>query len=426
MGQNVSTKKYHWQIGQTPPELDAHSSAKHGVCRHYLRRYINVLCSDPRHDGLNLTLVDGFAGGGVYLRNGQPAPGSPMILLEEIADAQARFAQERIKPFRLNAEFIFVERDAANYLFLQETIRRSEFAAGLGSSIHLVEDAFETALPKIIRKIKGRGRAQRCLFFLDQFGYSQISFDTVRSILSNLQNPEIILTFAVDHLIDYLNNSPAFIAAVRPIELSVQQIQEIIVRKDQREARWVIQNFLYTHLINRTEAPYYTCFFVKSPESHRSYWLVHISKHPKARDEMALQHWALGNHFVHHGREGLRMLGFDPDRDIHQLPLDFIFDDNAEARSRAALRRELPPLIFDRRTQADGPPTMGRLFRTIANETPATSELISKVLVGLREDAEIEIVTKDGRPKPRSNQVGWSDVILPAKQRSLFSGLWPT
>jgi hypothetical protein len=190
----------------------------------------------------------------------------------------------------------------------------------------------------------------------------------------------------------------------------------------------VIQNLLYTHLVNQTEAPYYTCFFIKSPESHRSYWLVHISKHPKARDEMALQHWALGNHFVHHGREGLRMLGFDPghEQDIHQPPLDFMFDDNAEARSRAALRHELPPLIFDRRRQANGPPTMGRLFTTIANETPATTELISKVLVGLREDAEIEIVTKDGRPKPRSTQVGWSDVILPAKQRSLFSSVWPT
>jgi hypothetical protein len=141
---------------------------------------------------------------------------------------------------------------------------------------------------------------------------------------------------------------------------------------------------------------------------------------------MALQHWALGNHLVHHGREGLKMLGFDPEQDIHQLPLDFMFDDNAQARSRVALRRDLPPLIFDRRRQAEGPPTMGVLFSTIANETPATTELISKVLVGLREDAEIEIVTNDGRPKPRSTRIDWSDVILPAKQRSLFSRVWPT
>jgi three-Cys-motif partner protein len=418
----VSPKKYKWQIGQTPPELDVHSSAKHNVYRYYFRRYIDVLCSDPHHDGLNLTLVDGFAGGGVYLRNGQPASGSPMILLEEIAAAEARFAQQRTKPFRLHAEFIFVERNGANYQFLKDTIRRSQFAAG---SIKLVEDTFETALPAIIQRIRSRGRAQRCIFFLDQFGYTQVSFDTVRTILTSLQNPEIILTFAVDHLIDYLSTTPASIEAVKPVELSVQHIQDLISTKDQREARWVIQNFLYAHLINQTRAPYYTCFFIKSPESHRSYWLVHISKHPKARDETALQHWALSNHFVHHGREGLRMLGFDPDRDIDQFPLDFMFDDNAEARSRAALRRELPPLIFDRLRHTNGPPTMGRLFKTIANETPATTKLISKVLVGLREDEEIEIVRKDGRPKPRSTHLEWSDVILPAKQRSLFSRLSP-
>ena len=290
----------------------------------------------------------------------------------------------------------------------------------------MVNDAFETALPRIIQRVQARGRAQRCIFFLDQFGYTQISFDTVRSILTRIQNPEIILTFAVDHLIHYLNNSPEFIEAVKPVELSTQHVQELICLKGQREARWVIQNFLYTHLVHQTEAPYYTCFFIKSPESHRSYWLVHISKHPKARDEMALQHWALGNHFIHHGREGLRMLGFDPNHDAHQIPLDFMFDDNAEARSRTALRRELPPLIFDRHRLADGPPTMGRLFSTIANDTPATTELISKVLVGLREDEEIEIVTKDGRPKPRSTHVEWSDVILPARQRSIFSSVWPT
>jgi len=296
--------KYNWQVGQTPPELDTHSSAKHSVYRYYLRRYINVLCSDPRYDGLNLTLIDGFAGGGVYLRNGQPAPGSPMILLEEIADAEARFAQERIKPFRLNAEFIFIERDGANYLFLEDTIRRSSFAAGLGTRVNLVEDTFETALPRIIQRIKARGRAQRCIFFLDQFGYKQVSFDTVRTILANVQKPEIILTFAVDHLIDYPNNSPKFIEAVRPVELSVQHIQELISIKDQREARWVIQNFLYAHLVNQTEAPYYTCFFIKSSESHRSYWLVHISKHPKARDEMALQHW---QHIEHLARSAAKI-----------------------------------------------------------------------------------------------------------------------
>src|SRR5229473_4753362 len=67
----------------------------------------------------------------------------------------------------------------------------------------------------------------------------------------------------------------------------------------------------------------------------------------KARDEMALRHWAMSNHFVHHGRAGLKMLGFDPEQNIQQIPLGFFFDDDAETRSKNALMNELPPLIFD-------------------------------------------------------------------------------
>jgi three-Cys-motif partner protein len=417
--------KYDWQIGQTPPELDPHSAAKHAVLGSYVRRYIDVLTSDPRHDGLNLTLIDGFAGGGAYLWGDQPAPGSPMILLEEIAAAQARFQHERTKPFQLNAEFIFVEKTGGNYLFLEDTIRKSAFSGWLGSKIQMLNAEFEAELSRIITHVGNRGRSHRCIFFLDQFGYNQVSFEAVRTILTSLQNPEIILTFNVDYLIDYLSKEDAFLTGVKPVELSLGHIQDMLMMKDQRQARWIIQQFLYSHLVRQTGAPFYTCFFVKAPESHKSYWLIHISKHPKARDEMALRHWALGNHFIHHGREGLRMLGFDPERDINQIPLDFLFDDDAEARSTRALREELPPLIFDRRMQADSPPTMERLFTAIANETPATTELISKVLAGLRADSEIEIVTKEGRSKPRSTHVDWTDVILPAKQRSMFSAVWP-
>jgi hypothetical protein len=46
----------------------------------------------------------------------------------------------------------------------------------------------------------------------------------------------------------------------------------------------------------------------------------------------------------------------------------------------------LDPLIFNRCRQADGPPTHGQVVRGIANDTPATSELISKIVIGLRED----------------------------------------
>jgi hypothetical protein len=199
----------------------------------------------------------------------------------------------------------------------------------------------------------------------------------------------------------------------------------LALMNEPRNGRWLVQNLLFQHLRDKTGAPYYTCFFIKSPSSHLSYWLVHISKHPKARDEMALLHWSLKNHFVHHGRAGLKMLGFDPGQDVHTIPMDFMFDDDAEKRTKSALIRELPPLIFSPSIRASRPPSLESLFAQVCNETPATTKLISDVLIELRNAKEIDIITKDGRPKPRSMYVDWTDLILPAREPLLFSSVRP-
>jgi hypothetical protein len=136
---------------------------------------------------------------------------------------------------------------------------------------------------------------------------------------------------------------------------------------------------------------------------------------------MALLHWGLSNHFVHYGRPGLNMLGFNPDQNSPQTVLDFMFDETAEARSRAALSTELLPLIFDHAGSAAYPQTLQSLFSKICNDTPTTAKQISNALVDFRNQKEIEIVTCEGRPKPRSEHVNWTDIILPARQRYMFS-----
>jgi three-Cys-motif partner protein len=415
----MSIHKYEWTVGESPPPLEVHSKAKHDVLRSYIARYIEVLTANPRRESLNLTLVDGFAGGGVYQYCGSETLGSPMILLQEVDCARAHLEIERRKQFKLNADFIFVEQSANNRSFLERTIRASAYGRMLGESVHVVGGDFEDAVPGIIDRIRKKSRGQRSIFFLDQYGYTHVSLQTIRTLLSSLENPEIIITFNVDYLIDYMNDTDGFLKAVIPVELGIRTVREMLAMKDQGQSRWVIQNTLYRHLREQTAAPYYTCFFIKSPGSHRAYWLIHISKHPKARDEMAMRHWSLQNHFVHHGRPGLNMLGYDPDQNSGQTHFEFMFDGTAEAQSRAALSTELLPIIFDHSTPTRRH-TLETLFSRICNDTPATAKQIGGVLVELRNAKEIEIVTFDGLPKPRSEQVNWKDVILPARQRSIF------
>ena len=172
-----------------------------------MRRPFSMTTAQPntRREILKLTIIDGFAGGGQYRRNGLIVPGSPLIVLDEIAAAETRINATRIKPVKIDAEFIFVERAKGNYEYLDTSLKQSPHSPLIGDRVTLLHRGFEDALPSIIAKIKSRGRADRAIFFLDQFGYTSVSLQSVRLILDQLANPEIIVTFNVDWLIDYLS-----------------------------------------------------------------------------------------------------------------------------------------------------------------------------------------------------------------------------
>ena len=69
-----SSPPYDWRIGESPPLLGEHSIAKHEIFEQYLGIYIERLTRTPSQTMLNLTVVDGFCGGGVYRRWTDPRP----------------------------------------------------------------------------------------------------------------------------------------------------------------------------------------------------------------------------------------------------------------------------------------------------------------------------------------------------------------
>ncbi|WP_437730886.1 three-Cys-motif partner protein TcmP [Sorangium sp. So ce1335] len=76
--------KYDWSDG--PATLGAHSLAKHTILREYIERYIPILTKGGTVP-LKLMLIDGFAGGGQYVVEGQGNtlhPGSPLILINAV------------------------------------------------------------------------------------------------------------------------------------------------------------------------------------------------------------------------------------------------------------------------------------------------------------------------------------------------------
>jgi three-Cys-motif partner protein len=419
----MSKKHYDWRIGEPLPLLGDHSVAKHEISEQYLGIYIERLTRTFSQTMLNLTIVDGFCGGGLYRHGSSEADGSPLRLLRAVEEADQALKAARIKGFQVRADFIFVDENADHIAFLRDLLIKRGYDSRLGNDIFLHCSTFEDACPGIISRIQSKGTAQRSLFFLDQYGWSDVRFETIRSILGQVKNPEILLTFAVDALIDFLSDKRAETEAMLGLELNREDVKALLDLKNGDGWRYLIQNGLYRHVQNRTGAQFYTPFFIHSVDSHRSYWLLHLSNHRQARDEMGKLHWRLNNHFQHHGGAGFHALGFDPSRDLRQDLMNFMFDDDALTRSEAAVLDQLPRMIHAANQGEGGGLVVENLFAGNCNDTPVTSEILTSQLLLLRDEGELSIMSGEGKQKPRAKTIDWDDRLILPRQRTMFSRL---
>ena len=119
----MSRKPYNWKNG--PDFIQQHSVAKHRILQSYLAAYFKTLVSSPNQDLLRLTLVDGFAGGGLYVHNDtrELVKGSPFIFLNATREAEYLINKDRRKPVRLEVDYFFVEADKHAHLHLDKVLR---------------------------------------------------------------------------------------------------------------------------------------------------------------------------------------------------------------------------------------------------------------------------------------------------------------
>jgi three-Cys-motif partner protein len=420
-------KKYNWRELDNLPMIQDHSVAKHRVLEFYLERYIRVMTADPRRPLMKIHLIDGFAGGGKYVdeMTGMRHDGSPLIFLKTVERLEKEIRATRKKNFRIDAHYYFVEKETQVFKFLKELLVREGYNHQIDKNITLIKGTFVEVLAKLLSIIKSSGRSPRCIFLLDQYGYSDVPIQQLRLIFSTLPTTaEVLLTFASDTLINYMAENEPFKKVLEKSGLT-DVINDDIIRSfrespknETKEARLAIEQLLATEILIKSRARFFTPFFITSAKSNRSYLLVHLSNHVKARDEMNKTHWELKNHFHHYGDAGLNnMLGFDPKKDIgEQLLLDYCFDDEAEARTYDALLEDIPRLVTSPESI-----TFGSLLMETCNNTPANSEHYKKVLARLVAEKVIQITSDDGKhQRLSSNTIKNSDIITPCRQFNLF------
>lgn len=416
-------KGYIWVPGESPPPIEPHSIAKHEVVYEYVKSYIGILCSGLRQSELKLTLVDGFAGGGLYSdpQQGEIRHGSPLRLLAAVTDGEAEAVRTRLKhgiksPIQISPEFHFVEREAPTLDFLNLALVERGWQSRIGDIVHLHKAEFESVCDSIVDAISKRGTARRSIFLLDQYGYKDVPFPLIRRILGSLPNAEVLFTFATDALTNYLceQNRDQYKRNMQRIGLELDI--DALLDAGEADANWrfFVESELSGALQRNSGAKFFTPFFIVSAQSHRAYWLVHLSNHQRARDAMTRVHWQFQNHFAHYGGPGTRMLGYRPTLDgAVGLQDAFVFDDVAKNLTATALLDELPSLIAQ---HADGI-AFREFAASIANETPAHNGILLDVIGQLLERKLVEVESAKGASRRVGRAMKDTDIIRATRQQ---------
>jgi three-Cys-motif partner protein len=377
---------------------------------------------------LKLTLVDGFAGGGLYTDGNGIAPGSPLIMLQTAREAEAYLNTSRTQtPREVDARYHFVELNPSSFDYLTHILKAEDYGSRIGKNIRLYNNNFESVCADIIAAAAEHKGGQRAIFLLDQYAYDDIAMPTVRNIFQNLQGAEVILTFNVDSLLTFLTDSKQFHSITRRIGLEPYINWKDIARlKAGSHWRQMIQRQISHGIWKASGARFMTLFFV-TPQGNRpwSYWLMHLSNAYRANDVMKTVHWDHGNSFGHSLEPGFFEIGYEANKDVDvtsQAEMNFLeasaFDETLRARSVETLQDLLPRMIH-------GNPNglmFNDLMSQIANQTNATEKIVKESLHAGLATKEVQAVIEGGGLRAKGNSIHGTDILIPHRQRTIFLG----
>ena len=176
-------------------EAESHTLAKHAILKKYLDAWAVIFSRT-----LNVTellFYDGFAGPGEYMGG---ELGSPIVALHALlANTQS------LKPVRLK----FSELDEARHTHLKARLTVEKAKIPARSSLLVDEPSLGDCTEQILKLVAERRVSRRALgpalFFLDQFGYSQVPMSLIREIMSH-RYCEVFSYLNCQRLIPYLTD----------------------------------------------------------------------------------------------------------------------------------------------------------------------------------------------------------------------------
>ncbi|MDE2598434.1 MAG: three-Cys-motif partner protein TcmP [Rhodocyclaceae bacterium] len=419
--------KYIWEIGSPPPVLEQHSAVKHRIIENYVRNYIQTLMSQAHIPKLQLTLVDGFSGGGCYEEEDTKAlvDGSPLLMMRAVREARALLNLGRNKPreISVNYDFIDIESKTIDYLNYWLNGRADENAIDLEdkqrTSVRCAD--FLSELPRIRAEIKQRKFGERAIFVLDQYNYNDLPMAEMAGLMRDLKGSEIILTFNVGSLLTYISDHAANRKPMARIGLEKHiPWDQIATLKATDSQRWrqILQRHVAHGIKTETGAQFATLFFVRPLGSNTwDYWLIHLSNHYKAHEVMKDLHWDHATEFGHELEPGVFMQGYDANKDdcyTQQSPFDFGPD--SRQRCIEGIHEHLGQVV----TGLGQPITVRELVYQSASRSPGSTQHYLEALKVLHQSQDIIVCNADGRLRRPAKNYNLSDVVEHSKRIRLI------
>ena len=418
--------------GKIIPNIEPHTKTKHSLIEQYVTDLIYTLYGTGKHGVENFTFVDGFCGGGIYrdreLHN--TWHGSPMRLVNAVR--QGYFKAKRTYP--LNVKFIFIDEKKEHLdclknvgMFHAELGQLSDeephtFKTEFGERIEqceFIHDKFEKRVDDCVSQ--AQKRKGHSLFFLDPYGWSDVSMESFRKIINRLNKSEIIYTFMIDFIKRFFYN-PKWTARTtfeRILEtdgyFDINHFKSLDTFGEQAEFR----NELIRLFRDRGTAKKIITFAMM-PKNDPTvlYYLIHLCNHLRALEVMKEGSWKFNNldyqyHYDIYGFGFKSALFYEENKSSLQLDIN----QDSDTACINKLSKDIDYLI------AQNPD--GIYFKTLCEQTmernPATRKHYGEYLKILQDAKEIEIVRKGKITKLTENtKLLNSDIIRKSNEPTLF------
>ncbi|BBN60293.1 three-Cys-motif partner protein TcmP [Hydrogenovibrio marinus] len=423
----MAKTEYDWDI-HNPPIIKPHSISKHETLKEYLIRFAKALSPSPAQERLNIDIIDGFSGGGLYqTESGELHLGSPLLILETLKEAEAILNCEREKDFKIVGKRIFIDPSPEANQQLRYYLDQFGYDYKThNSNIQIIQNDFKSVLPSILQKYTAnKQQRNKVIFLLDQYGYKHATITEIQQIFSTLgSRAEIILTFATDKLINFLSMDERIQKVIKSVRLEHVLTQEVIEEFRDASAtyrkihRIAIQYLIARDIIMQSGARWSNVLFIRSRESaNGAYLYLHLSNNFRARDEMNSVIWETKNGFVQDAGSGTKMFEYDPINDV-QSGFEFEFNCKDEEAVHQTLIEDLLKYLRNNTTLQK---TFSSLLEEqIGTSTPAGRNHFAKALAELKDSQEINILTPKGRSRKESTNIDNEDIIKLSKQTRFY------